>query len=239
MLSHMMMEGAAAMGLSMAPAQAEQFEVYHSMLLSANARMNLTRVPEDLREAADRNYLDSIAPLSCGFPEVARAVDVGSGAGFPGIPLAIMLPEVHFVLIDSLGKRINFLKDVICALGLNAEALHLRAEDAGRRPELRAGFDLAMARAVAPMNLLCEYLLPLIREGGWMMALKGPALDEEMGQAAYALETLGGEAVRVDALEIPGRDWDHRLAWIRKVRATPDRYPRKAGLPEKKPLAAK
>ena len=241
MLKHLLIDGAAAMGIAMSEAQAEQFARYHGLLVEANARMNLTRVPDDPREAADRNYLDCIAPLASGFPPadeaaLARAIDVGSGAGFPGIPMSIMRPEIHFVLLDALDKRARFLQEVIDCLGLNAEAVHLRAEDAARRPGLREGFDLAVARAVAPMAVLCEYLLPFLRTGGWMLAMKGPGLDDELSAASGALEALGGATVCTRTLAIPGRDWDHRAAWVRKVSATPDRYPRRAGLPEKRPL---
>lgn len=236
MLKNILIESAAMMGIAMTESQAEQFEAYHGMLIEANARMNLTRVPDDAREAADRNYLDCIAPLAGEFPRVGTAVDVGSGAGFPGIPLSIMLPGVRFTLIDALAKRVEFLSAVIDRLGLNAEALHLRAEDAARRPELRERFDLAVARAVAPMNVLCEYLLPLTRVGGHMLALKGPGLDEELARAENALSLLGGEVSRVQPLAIPGRDWDHRAAWIAKVAPSPERYPRRAGQAEKRPL---
>ena len=224
------------MGIPMSQGQVEQFNTYHEMLVEANARMNLTRVPEDPAEAVDRNYLDCVAPLAGGFPAANTAVDVGSGAGFPGIPLAIMLPDTRFTLVDALGKRVDFLKTVIDRLGLNAEALHLRAEDAARRDDLREGFDLAVARAVAPMNVLCEYMLPLIRVGGKMLALKGPGLDEELAQAENALRLLGGELERVQPLAIPGRDWNHRAAWIAKTATTPQKYPRRAGTVEKKPL---
>ena len=176
------------MGIPMTGEQAGQFDIYHNMLVEANARMNLTRVPDDIAEAVDRNYLDCIAPLSRDFPAVKTAVDVGSGAGFPGIPLAIMLPEVRFTLMDALQKRVDFLQSVIDALHLNAEAAHLRAEDAARRDDLREGFDLAVARAVAPMNVLCEYMLPLVKVGGHMLALKGPGLDEELARAENALK---------------------------------------------------
>ena len=233
----LVLEGARAMGIPMTRVQAEQFERYHALLVEANARMNLTRVPDDPREAVDRNYLDCIAPLADGFPEVATAVDVGSGAGFPGIPLSIMLPGTRFTLIDSLGKRAEFLQSVIDALGLNARALHLRAEDAARKPELRERFDLAMARAVAPMNVLCEYLLPFVRVGGCALALKGPGADEELARAEGAVALLGGATARISPLSIPGRDWDHRAVWLNKTAPTPDAYPRRAGLPEKKPLS--
>ena len=232
----MLISGAQALGLAMTEGQAAQFEKYHQMLTAANARMNLTRVPDDPREAVDRNYLDCIAVLAHDFPAAQAAVDVGSGAGFPGVPLAIMRPDIRFTLIDSLGKRVEFLQSVIDALGLNARALHLRAEDAGRNPDLRERFDLAAARAVAPMNTLCEYLLPFVAPGGHVIALKGPGLDEELREAAPAIALLGGEIEREIPLPIPGRDWDHRAVILRKISPTPEKYPRKAGQPEKKPL---
>ena len=236
MLKALLMARAAAMGIPMSDGQAEQFAAYHEMLVGANARMNLTRVPDDPSEAVDRNYLDCVAPLAGDFPEAATAVDVGSGAGFPGIPLAILLPGTRFTLVDALAKRVEFLQSVIERLGLNAEALHLRAEDAARQDALREGFDLAVARAVAPMNVLCEYLLPLVRLGGHMLALKGPGLDGELAQAENALSLLGGKMERVQPLVIPGRDWNHRAAWIKKTAPTPEKYPRRAGAVEKRPL---
>ena len=227
---------ARAAGLPLNREQADKIEAYHRMLTEANARFNLTRVPADEAEAIDRNYLDCLTPLKFGLRDVANAIDVGSGAGFPGIPLAICMPDTHFVLLDSLGKRVDFLNDVIFALTLNAEAIHLRAEDGARRPELRESFDLATARAVAPLNLLAEYLLPFVRVGGTMLAYKGPTLEDELAAAANALSVLGGRVARTERAEIPNRDWDHRLCWIEKAAPTPDKYPRKAGKPEKNPL---
>ena len=233
----LMLRRAAEAGIPITPEQAAKFEAYHKMLIAANARFNLTRVPDDISEAIDRNYLDCIMPLKNGLPDgVSRIIDVGSGAGFPGIPLSIMLPDVHFVLLDSLGKRVDFLKSVIEALGLNAEAIHMRAEDAAKLPQLREGFDIACARAVAALNLLSEYLLPFVKVGGYMMALKGPGLDEEAAQAEKAFSILGGKFIRGEQVSIPGRDWDHRIAWIEKIAPTPAQYPRKAGKPEKNPL---
>lgn len=236
-LNERMLQRAADAGVDLSDAQAEQFAAYHRMLTAANANFNLTRVPEDIAEAVDRNYLDCILPLKNGLPAgVERIIDVGSGAGFPGIPLAICLPDVHFVLLDSLGKRVDFLQSVIDALHLNAEAIHARAEDAARRADLREQFDLATARAVASLNLLSEYLLPFVRTGGWMLALKGPGLDDEIANAARALDVLGARFHHAEHLILPDRDWDHRAAWIEKIASTPDKYPRRAGVPEKKPL---
>ena len=218
-------------------AQAEQFQIYHRLLVEANAQFNLTRVPDTIEEAVDRNYLDCLTPLRHGLPEAAKTIiDVGSGAGFPGIPLAIGCPDRRIVLMDSLSKRVDFLNRVIAELGLNAEAVHMRAEDGARMPGYREAFDIATARAVASMNLLAEYLLPFVKVGGYMLSYKGPSLDEELAAAENALALLGGKFVRQDRIEIPGRDWDHRLAWIEKCASTPEKYPRKAGKPEKKPL---
>ena len=236
-ITELMLRRAAMAGISLSGDQAAMFEAYHGMLLSANAKFNLTRVPEETSEAVDRNYLDCILPLKAGLPEgIERIIDVGSGAGFSGIPLAICLPEKHIVLMDALGKRVDFLRSVIQALGLNAEAIHLRAEDGARKAELREAFDIATARAVAPLNLLSEYLLPFVKPGGYMMALKGPTLDEELAGAENALGLLGGRFEREDGIAIPGRDWNHRVAWICKIAPTPEKYPRRAGKPEKKPL---
>ena len=233
----LMLRRTAEAGIPLTAEQAAKFETYHSMLTAANAQFNLTRVPDDIAEAVDRNYLDCIMPLKNGLPaNVTRIIDVGSGAGFPGIPLSICLPDVHFVLLDSLGKRVDFLKSVINALNLNAEAIHMRAEDAAKLPALREGFDIATARAVAALNLLSEYLLPFVKVGGHMMALKGPGLDEEAREAENALSILGGKFIRSEAVSIPGRDWDHRIAWIEKIAPTLAKYPRKAGKPEKAPL---
>lgn len=233
----LMLRRAAEAGISLTEAQAAKFETYHNMLTAANAKFNLTRVPEDISEAVDRNYLDCIMPLKDGLPAgTKKIIDVGSGAGFPGIPLAICLPDVHFVLLDSLGKRVDFLQSVIEALDLNAEAVHARAEDAARMERLRESFDVATARAVAGLNLLAEYLLPFVKVGGCMMALKGPGLDEEIAAAGHALDLLGGKFHHADRLQIPGRDWDHRVAWIEKIAPTPEKYPRRAGKPEKSPL---
>ena len=236
MLKQILTDGAAAMGIAMTPGQAERFEAYHALLTEANRRMNLTRVPDDPRESADRNYLDSIAILSQNLPHAERAVDVGSGAGFPGVPLAIMLPETRFTLLDSQARRVDFLASVIDALGLNAEAVHARAEDAARRPELRERCDLAVARAVAPLRTLCELMLPFVRVGGIMVSMKGPTLDQELDEAQSAIRLLGGGAPRVVPLPIPGRDWDHRAALIPKTDPTPERYPRGANAIQKKPL---
>lgn len=230
---------ARAAGIELNEAQAARLTRYHELLMQANQRMNLTRVPADPQEAIDRNYLDSLAPLRFGaLRGVCTLIDVGAGAGLPGIPLSIALPDVRVTLLDALGKRVKFLNEVIAELGLNAVALHARAEDAAHDPALRGTFDVVVARAVAPLNVLCELALPFLRVGGRLIAYKGPALNEELVQANFALRTLGGCAGESISTPIPGRDWDHRLQIIEKIRETPAAYPRKAGEPNRKPLGA-
>ena len=235
MFAETIIAGAREMGVQMSPEQARMFETYHEMLIQANAQFNLTRVADDMREAIDRNYLDCIAPIAHGFsPETA--IDVGSGAGFPGVPLAIMLPNTRFTLLDALDKRVKFLQSVIDALKLNAVCIHARCEDAARNPALREKFECAVARAVAPMNVLSEYLMPFVRVGGQMVALKGPSLESELAGANNALKALGGGKISAFDAPIPGRGWAHKIAVIEKKSSTPDKYPRKAGTPERKPL---
>lgn len=232
-----LIENARRMGIEMTPEQAGKFCRYHELLTEVNKTMNLTRVPDDPAEAVDRNYLDSITPLIHGLPEGAQTlVDVGSGAGFPGIPLAIMLPHVRITMIDALDKRVKFLNDVVRELKLNAIAVHARCEDAGKNPGLREQFDVATSRAVASLNILCELSLPLVKVGGHMIAYKGPIWQEEAAQAENALAILGGSVIGAKPADIPGRDWNHTLVYIKKAAPTPDKYPRRPGMPEKKPL---
>jgi len=208
------------------------------MLTEANRVMNLTRVSEDAQESVDRNYLDSISPLAVpGLMDGVKTLcDVGSGAGFPGIPLAIVCPDIHVVLRDSLGKRVKFLNQVIDALHLNAEAIHTRAEDAAKLPEYRDRFDLVTARAVAALPTLLELSLPFVRPGGRMLAFKGPSLDEELTASEKALKKLCAQPAASHSVTIPGRAWDHRLMVIRKTAPTPKTFPRKAGEAGRNPI---
>ena len=220
---------------SLSNEQARKIAAYHEMLLSANRDMNLTRVPEDENEAVDRNYIDSLTLLKH-ISAAASVIDVGSGAGLPGIPLSIALPETRFTLLDSQKKRVEFLKSVIDALHLNAEAAHGRAEDFARKPQYRDAFDFAVARAVAETRELCELMLPFVKTGGYMLALKGPAAKDEVESAQNAITELKGELSGVYDAVIPDRDWRHTVIKILKIAPTPERYPRRAGVIEKRPL---
>lgn len=238
MFKELLAQGVEQMGLSLTQGQLEQFARYHQMLTQAGRTMNLTRVNANDQESVPRHYLDSLTLLA--HPGLLQGVDaladVGSGAGLPGLALAIALPQVRVTLIDALGKRVNFLEEVIRALGLNAQALHARCEDAGRDPALRDRFPLVTARAVADTPLLAELALPLVRPGGRLVCYKGPAAQEEAQRAQGALAVLNGRVEAILPAPIPGQDWDHRLLVLQKMGATPLRYPRKAGIPEKKPL---
>ena len=219
----------------------ERIAKYHAMLADWNTRMNLTG-DTDFDTSLDRHYTDSLAPLINRelFPEGASMIDVGSGAGFPGLPLAIARPDMKVTLLDSLMKRIGFLDAVVKELGLaNVKLVHSRAEDGGRDARLREQYDIAVARAVAPLPVLCELLLPFVKVGGRMVCYKGPAADEELQAGAKAARMLGGAAVESIPVVIPNQpEWQHCLLTCEKKVKTVRQYPRKAGTPSRSPLGA-
>lgn len=227
-----------AMGIACTKAQLSLFERYHAMLLDWNTRMDLTAVLTTA-EMIDRHYVDSASPLAYGMiPPNAQIIDVGTGAGFPGIPLAILRGDVQVTLLDALQKRCAFLQAVVTELSLPCTVLHKRAEDAGRDATLREGFDVVVSRAVAPLPTLLEYTLPLAKVGGKTLAWKGPAVLDEMEAGRRAAFLLGGELAPLQRVQIPGQEaWQHQLLCCEKSKKTPGIYPRKAGLPKKSPLA--
>jgi len=207
---------------------------YHAMLLEWNEKMDLTNVPEE--EMAVRHYADSLLPLAHEewFKQGARLIDVGTGAGFPGMMLAIARPDMQVTLLDSQRKRCDFLQAVCDKLQLaNVTVLHARAED-GARGALRETMDLAVARAVAPLNVLAEYLLPYVRVGGYALCWKGPAVREELTAGKKAAVILGARAEELLHLPIEGRE--HYIQPLKKSETTARRYPRKSGTPSKDPL---
>lgn len=234
-MKQMILDAAKANGLNIAEEAAEKLCVYHEMLTEANKVMNLTRVSDDPAEAIDRNYIDSILPMEL-LKGAKNMCDVGSGAGFPGIPLSIVCPEVHIVLMDSLGKRVNFLNSVIERLQLNAEAVHVRAEDGAKNPLYRDAFDVVTARAVAAMPVLCELALPFVKVGGRMLAYKGPSLPEELQAAQAILKRMKASVVQTLPVAIAGRDWEHNVCIIKKEAPTPKSFPRKAGEANRNPI---
>lgn len=229
-------EGFAAMGIPADGTAVEKLLRYHAMLMDWNTRIDLTAVLDPV-EMTDRHYLDSASPLGRGLiPVGARVIDVGTGAGLPGIPLMILRPDIRVTLLDALKKRVDFLQAVIAELGLAAEAVHMRAEDAGRNAAHREAYDVAVSRAVAPTPVLLELMLPFVKVGGSAVAWKGPGVQAELMQAGRAAQLLGGEAGELIETPVPGRDWQHVLLVCRKKQKTARQYPRKAGTPGKNPL---
>ncbi len=211
---------------------------YHEMLLDWNTRMDLTAVTDEA-EMIDRHYVDSLSALAIPglIPTTGTLIDVGTGAGFPGLPLALACPQLRVTLMDAQQKRLNFLQAVIDELDVrNVTLVHARAEDGAQFPHLREKFDVAVARAVASLAVLSEYLLPYVRVGGKAVCWKGPALAEEMQQGRRAAFLLGGKVEEPVPVAFPDREWQHLLLPIRKTAKTARQYPRKAGMPSKSPL---
>lgn len=222
-------------GVKVSPAQAEQFQAYLELLLEWNEKINLTAIT-DPSEVVEKHFVDSLTLLShCKLKEGAKVIDVGTGAGFPGLPLKIVRPDIQLTLLDGLNKRLNFLGEVCSALGIQAERVHKRAEEAGLDHKMRESFDVVTARAVAPLNVLCEYCLPLVKMKGFFIAMKGPGAAEELQQAENALEILGGTDVKLISLELPEAG-ERSLVVVQKKEFTPKGYPRHGGTITKHPL---
>ncbi len=216
--------------------KAEQLELYGNLLIEWNEKMNLTAITEP-KEVVFKHFLDCLLFFKCiDVPENAAVIDVGTGAGFPGIVLKIARPDIKLVLLDSLNKRITFLNDVIEKLGIeNTRAVHFRAEEGAQKAEFREQFDIATARAVAPLNVLSEYCLPYVKSGGVFVSLKGPQASAEIEQAQRAISLLGGEAPTVFTEKIE-QIGERSIIKIKKISQTPSRYPRNSAKISKQPL---
>lgn len=236
-MDNVLYDSCKAMGIVLSDKQQKQFMDYQKLLLQWNEKMNLTAITTP-RDVALKHFADSISiGAQCVDFENKTVIDVGTGAGFPGIPLKIAYSSLQVTLLDSLQKRITFLDTVIDALSLEGiKAIHMRAEDGGQSPELREQFDYAVSRAVAPLCILAEYCLPFVKQGGMFLSLKGPDVSEELEEAKAAIDTLGGEVLFVKPVEIPFSDLHHSLVMIQKIRQTPIRFPRKAGKAIKNPI---
>ncbi|MDY7063591.1 MAG: 16S rRNA (guanine(527)-N(7))-methyltransferase RsmG [Sarcina ventriculi] len=214
-----------------------KFITYKNLLQEWNEKINLTAITED-KEVIKKHFIDCIKAFSENqFKEAKTLIDVGTGAGFPGLPIAIMREDLNITLLDSLNKRVNFLNIVKNSLNLtNVTTIHSRAEDGARNKELREKFDIATSRAVANMAVLSEFCLPYVKVGGYFIALKGPAITDELNDAKNAIGTLGGKLIEVIEVSVEGTDLKHNLVVIKKVKETPKTYPRKAGSITKKPI---
>jgi 16S rRNA (guanine527-N7)-methyltransferase len=228
---------AALFDIHLTPAQVTQFETYARLLVERNAHVNLTAIT-DGEGIEVKHFLDSWSVVRAVTPRVGmQMIDVGTGAGFPGVPLAIAFPNIHMTLMEATGKKVAFLQDVIAVLGLaNCATLNARAEDAGHMPTQRAQYDVVLARAVARLPALAEYLLPLAKVGGLCIALKGVTAQSEARDARKALSLLGGKLQGIQMVALPTIADEHALVVIEKTTATPSAYPRKPGVPTRQPL---
>ena len=217
--------------------QKSKFSKYYSLLLEKNKVMNLTRITDE-EEIIIKHFVDSLMIAKVAEMEkVESLIDVGTGAGFPGIPIKIMWPEIKVTLLDSLDKRVGFLQEVIEELNLEgAKAIHGRAEDLGQDDNYRGKFDLCASRAVADLSVLSEYCIPFVKEQGEFVSYKADGSEEEIHNAKNAIEVLGGCLERIATETIPGTDIKRQFAVIRKIEKTDSKYPRKPGKPSKKPL---
>lgn len=225
------------MGLTFTDEQMELFAKYDDFLIDYNTKINLTRII-DPREVAVKHFGDSLTLLTQDvLPQGASIADVGTGAGFPGIPLAISRPDLQITLMDSLRKRIEFLRELIQALGItNVTLVWGRAEELGQNPQYRNRFDIVIARAVAPLRVLVELCLPLTKTNGVFLAMKGPKAEEEVEAATNALKIIGGKLIGTRIVVLPLLKEMRTLVHILKNRPTPREYPRKAGTPERQPI---
>lgn len=232
-----MQEAAEKYGLSLTDKMLSQFESYYKLLIEWNGKINLTAITKP-DEVAVKHFIDS---LSCYDEKIflpgAAVIDVGTGAGFPGIPLKICHPELKLTLLDSLHKRVKFLQEIVDALELTETACICgRAEDMGSNLDYREKYDIAVSRAVAALPVLAEYCMPFVKKGGYFIALKGMKYEEEMTAGQNAIKKLGGKSCEAVPIKLPNIEDKRAVLYIKKCSATPKLYPRKAGAPRKNPL---
>ncbi len=215
--------------------QTEKFYKYMNLLLEWNEKINLTAITEP-EEVILKHFVDSLT-ISKYIEKDSKLVDMGTGAGFPGIPLKILRDDIEITLADSLNKRINFLNEVIKELNLkNIQTVHTRAEEFGKNKKYRESFDIATSRAVANLSTLSEYLIPLVKPSGKTICMKGSEIKEEVEMARKAIEILGGKIEQEESFNLPNSDMKRNVIIIKKVKNTPAKYPRKPGMPAKEPI---
>lgn len=232
-----LIDGAKKLDIDLDEGQIEKFILYKELLQEWNQKINITTITED-KEVDIKHFIDSIIPLKVElFKGKLKVIDIGTGGGFPGIPLKIMNENLDTVLLDSTNKKIRFLDEVIEKLKLkNIKAIHGRAEELGRDVDYREKYNIAISRAVASLDTLSEYALPFVNIGGHFISMKGPDVDEELNEGKKAIEILGGKIKSVEKIQIPDTDITHSLIIIEKIKRTPTKYPRGGGKPRKQPL---
>jgi len=233
-----LVNGAARLGIDLAPHQLEQFQAYYQLLREWNQRFNLTAIV-DYQEVQIKHFLDSLTVSLVMTTDVSRVrvMDVGSGAGLPGIPLKIALPQIRLTLLESVGKKTVFLSHLVNALGLeDVEVVTGRAEEVAHLSSFREKFDVTISRGVAGMATLCELCLPFCRIAGIFIAQKKGDIDQEVTQAEKAMALMGGQVLQVRRVDLPELADNRYLVVVKKVSATPSRYPRRPGMPGKRPL---
>lgn len=213
----------------------EKFYYYMVLLIEWNKKINLTAITDE-KEIVAKHFIDSLT-ISKYINENAKIIDVGTGAGFPGIPLKIIRKDIDVTLLDALNKRLNFLNEVISELKLDQiKTIHFRAEEAGRNKEYRENFDIATSRAVAKLNILAEYLLPFVKVGGRCLCMKGNNIKEEIEESKKAIELLGGKIEKIEEFNLPNSNIGRSIIVIKKIKPSPLKFPRKAGTPAKEPI---
>ena len=229
--------GCAELGIELAQQQKDQYIQYYEYLIEKNKVMNLTGITE-FQEVLTKHFLDSLSCVKAvDMTKVKTIIDIGTGAGFPGIPLKIAFPRLEMTLVDSLDKRVSFLNNVIKELSLdNCKAIHIRAEEYGHS-KARESFDLCVTRAVSNLSVISEYCLPLVKPGGYFIPYKGSSVKEEISEYEIAVEELGGAIDDVAIYELPDSDIARSLILIYKDRDTPKKYPRRNGIPTKRPIS--
>jgi len=237
MFREILSESAKKFSVELSEIQLEQFEIFYKLVVQWNEKINLTAITDE-KDFAVKHIIDSLSLWNAEiFSDTKKVIDIGTGAGFPGVPLKIFKPELEIVLLDSLSKRIDFLKKVVTELNLkNVTCIHGRAEDFARQKNFREQFDLATTRAVARLNIIAEYCLPFVKVGGIFVALKGKQFAEEISEAKSAVKILGGGEITFAEKILPELPDKRAVIYIDKKKSTPKKFPRKAGTPSKSPL---
>lgn len=230
-------QGIKDFGIEVNDQMISDLKTYREILVDWNQKMNLTGIEEE-KEVFIKHFLDSISAVSNGYiKDGISLIDVGTGAGFPGLPLKICLQNIKLTLLDSLNKRINFLQEVSNTVNLkDIEFIHGRAEDFGKNEDYREKYDVATARAVAGLPILMEFCVPFVKVGGYFVCLKGPNANLELEESKVAMDVLGVEFVEKIDIELPNEELKHNILVFKKIKNTPQKYPRKAGKPAKSPI---